>query len=440
MAVEATSKVFRWSGVGADGNKVKNAQVLAATREQVIVSLSSSGAYPTKVVEQSGLDLSKPIGRTGVKFNSRQRADFARKLYQLLRSGVAVQKAITSIGDGADTETTKMCTKLSEDVLAGQSLAEALAAHPHAFDEVFIAYVSVGEQSGTLLTSLERLAILLAQRAATQTKVRGVMVYPVLVGSFITLLATGILVFLVPRFVDIYASFNSELPAATQVMVALSNNMLPIVGADTTDAAMAIPIPFLPFAFNPLSVMSFVLYFFIAWRVFKKTTASNERVNVLLCRIKYRLPLLGKLLFTSAIYRWSSTLSGSLAAGVQATRALEMAAAASTSAWIRSVTPDMIEAVRAGRSIASEMARHPKLFPVNVRTLVSTGEQTGDLPAMLDSVTLVLQEEIDAMVEGMSAKIEVGLLLVLGGVVGTMVIVLYLPILQLASAASSGLG
>ena len=125
--------------------------------------------------------------------------------------------------------------------------------------------------------------------------------------------------------------------------------------------------------------------------------------------------MFGKLIFKSALYRWASTLSGSLSAGVQAANALEMASDAANSAWIESLTPGMVDAVRAGRSIGSEMALNPDVFPVNIRTMVSTGEATGDLTSMLDSVTTVLQEEIDAQVEGLSAKIEVLLLLVLGG-------------------------
>lgn len=441
MAAQGTSESveFFWTGVRADGSKVRNEKIMAASREQVVSALVKEGAYPTKVSSGGGLNLNMTIGGGAAKLNPRKRADFARRMYQMLRAGIPVPKVFESIALEEDDAIADMCRSIAESVSAGSSLSDALAQYPKAFDEVFVAYIDVGEKSGTLLVSLERLTVLLAQRAAMRTKIRGVMAYPVLVGGTILVLTAGILLFLVPRFVDIYASFGADLPGPTLAMVNLSNNLLPITSAGSESAWAAIPIFLFGWAFNPLAVTSFALYFFLAWKAFRKYTADDQRVNVALDRIKYKLPLMGKLLFKSALFRWSSTLAGSLAAGVQSARALEMAAEASASNWIKSLTPDMVEAVRAGRSISSQMAYSPKVFPTNIRTMIATGESTGDLTTMLDSVTDVLQEDIDALVEGLSAKIEVALLLVLGGVVGGMLMILYLPILNLATTASQGL-
>jgi len=434
------SREFFWTGVLSDGTKVKNEKVVALSREQVLNSLVAEGAYPTKISSGGGMNMSMNLGGGSAKLKVKARAEFARRLYQLLRAGVPVSRAIESLGEEAKDEIVLMCNDLSESVSAGIPLAEAMAGYPKAFDEIFCAYVAVGEQSGTLLVSLERLSILLAQRAAMQTKIRGVMAYPVMVGGTIGILTAAILLFLVPRFVDIYASFGADLPAPTLMVVALSKNILPLTTMGTTEAWMTLGIPAFPIAFNPVSITSLFFFAFLGWKLFRRQTSDDPKVNIFLNKIIFKMPMFGKLVFKSALYRWTSTLSGSLTAGVQAPNALEMASDAASSAWIESLTPGLVDATRSGRTMGSEMGKSPDVFPVNIRTMVSTGEATGDLTSMLDSVTTVLQEEIDGQVEGLSAKIEVLLLLVLGGVVGGLLMVLYLPILQLASSASDGLG
>ena len=417
---------------------MKKVRILAPSSQSALTALQRTGAIPTEIKSAASFDLNMSIGGGEVKFKWAKKAEFARRLYQMQRSGVPLAKSLMTMGEDETEPIVDMCADLSEQVTKGVPLNEALAGHPKAFDEVFVSYVRSGEESGEMIESLRRLSVLMAKRAAMAAKVKGVMAYPKMVGGAIGVIVVGILLFLVPVYQEIYDSFGAELPFPTQILVSLSQNLLPLTGADSETAWMKIPFVILPFAFNPLALSSLAGIGFFGWKFFRKKTADNVDVNVALNKITFKIPLLGKLNQTSALFRWSSTLAGGLAAGVKQTDAVRLASDASGSAWIGSLTPGISEAIQGGLTLSSEMNEEPDLFPPGVRSMVSTGEDTGDIGEMLDSVAESLDEDVDAMVSGLSAKIEVALLLILGTAVGGLLIVLYLPILSLAATAQEG--
>lgn len=434
------SQTFYWSGIDETGTRVKRQRIMAPTEQAALTALQRGGATPTEIKTAGRVDLNMNIGSGGVKFKWAQKAEFARRLYQMQRSGVPLAKSLATMGEEAPQPIVDMCDRLCEAVTSGIPLYEALGEYPKAFDEVFVAYIKSGEDSGQLVESLQRLSVLMAKRAAMAAKIKGVMAYPKMVGGTIIVLVFGILMFLVPTYAKIYDSFGAKLPLPTLVLVSISQNLLPITGKDSPDAWLAIPIPLLPFAINPVSVLGLVGLMIIGWKVFRKRTADNEDVGVALNKVLFKLPLFGKLVKTSALFRWSSTLAGALAAGVKQTDAVRLAADASGSAWVSSMTPGISQAIQGGMTLSSQLNLEPSLFPPNIRSMVATGEDTGDVSEMLMSVANTLDEDVDSMVEGLSAKIEVALLLVLGLVVGGLLVVLYLPILSLATTAAEGYG
>lgn len=439
-SLEKLSQTYYWSGLDPSGKRVRKQRLVAPSAEAAVASLQRMGAVPVEISVAAKLDLNMNIGSSDIKFNWAAKAEFARRLYQMQNAGVPLARSLASIGDEADPRVTAMCDDLSEQVTAGVPLYEAMAAYPRAFDDVFIAYVKAGDESGRMVEALANLSVLLAKRAAMASKIKGVMAYPKMVVGTLVVLVTGILLFLVPSYAKIYASFNATLPAPTRALLSLSKNMLPVVARSTDAAWVRIPIPFTSLAFNPVAVPLLAAGAFFGWKYFRKRTADNERVNVTLNKMFFRMPVLGKLNKTSALFRWSSTLAGALASGVKQTDAVLLAAEASGSAWITSMSPGFAAAIQAGRPLSEQLAMAPDLFPANLRTMVATGESTGDVSAMLSTVATAMDVEVDAMVEGLSAKIEVVLLLILGVVVGGLLVVLYLPILQLATTASKGLG
>jgi type IV pilus assembly protein PilC len=149
--------------------------------------------------------------------------------------------------------------------------------------------------------------------------------------------------------------------------------------------------------------------------------------------IFFKIPVFGSLNQKNALYRWTATLAGGVSSGVPLSRAIEIAARTSGSVWHKAVAPKIDESLRSGRGLALSLADHKDLYPGNLRSMIATGEQTGEIAQMLDNVSNVIDSDIDAIVAGLSAKIEVMLLIVMGTVVGGMVLVLYLPIIQLAT-------
>ena len=431
----STSKTYVWTGIDATGKRVKRQKVVAPSEGAAVAALRAEGYLPTSLELASSGGLNMEIGPTGVKYSFAQRAEFARRLHQMLRAGISVPKALMSMAEDAKPAVAKMMTEMAEVVASGKPLSTALKDHPRAFDDVFIAYVSSGEEAGTLAETMARLSTLLAKRAAMQARIKAVMAYPKMVGGTVIVIVFGIIAFLVPSFAKIYAQFGATLPKPTLALVWLSDHMLPLSVKMISD-----PFPFILPVPKPFNIMSVVAYLVIGWVLFRRRTRGDLQVGRKLDRIKFKAPVMGSLWHKSSLFQWASTLSGALAAGVPLTRALDLSSAASGSDWQKLAGYKFAEAVRTGRPISAAMAEEPDLYPPSVRTMVATGEQTGEVDQMLESVAMSLDEEVESLVGGLSAKMEVALLLVMGVVVGGLLIVLYLPILGLATTASKGMG
>lgn len=433
------TKVWKYKAVSPAGKR-EEGTMTSPSSAGVVKSLVREGWTPIDIEEVQrsamNIDLTAWFTGGGVKLKWKARAEFARRLHQMLLAGISMPKALQSLGEDAPADVSAMCSAMAEKVMAGEPLSVAMKDHPRAFDDVTISYIEAGEESGTLRQTTGRLAQMLANRAALQSKIKGVTAYPKMVGATIGLLVVGIIMFLVPMYEDIYSSFGSGLPGPTQALVWVSEHFLPLsfVPFELAGFKAAWPKP------EPLHVMSFILYVVIGWLIFRHKTKGNMRVAERLDRIRFRLPIMGKLAALQAMQRWAVTLAGALASGVPITRGIELAAAASGSAWHQNIVPALTERIRTGLPLSSELVNHKDLYPPSVRTMLATGESTGELDSMLDSVAVSLESDIDAQVAGLSAKIEVGLLVVLGVVVGGLLVVLYLPILNLATAASDGMG
>jgi type II secretory pathway component PulF len=194
---------------------------------------------------------------------------------------------------------------------------------------------------------------------------------------------------------------------------------------------------------SPINFFSPTLYLIIALyftRRFLKKHRDDLDIGEVVDRIRFKMPIFGAMNKRIAMFRWASTLAGALEAGVQTHKALEIAGRASGSRWIRKATIEVQEGVRSGRAISAGLSDYKDLFPPNIRALVATGEQTGELDTLLDSAALTLDEEINAIISGLAARIEVVLIITMGVVVGGIVIVLYLPIFNLAVVTTEGLG
>ena len=431
----STPGLFAYEAITPSGVRIKGpkARMNAYTVADVRRELMDQGFIPIKIheVSTSRTALTGNIGGSGaLKLKPLQVAAFSRGLYQLLRAGISLPKAILSLGEDADDALlTDACNDIATKIQNGTSVSEAFGGYPKAFDDVFCGYLAAGEQTGSLVASTKRLTELTEKRAQLHSKVKAVSIYPILVSSVIGVLVSGIILFLVPMYQKIYGQFKAKLPAPTLLLVGISHHFLPITMYGS------IPGP------DPFSPLFWGILIFVSLKIFIKVKGGEPAIGEKIDRVRFKLPLFGKLTRYLTLFRWVSTLSGALDAGVHTTQALAMASRSSGSRWVRAITPLLENGLQAGRPLSQMLAEYPDLFPSNIRTMVSTGEAAGELSAMLDSVSNTLSDEIDAIVAGLGAKIEVFLIVSMGIVVGGMLMALYLPILNLASTvAGSGGG
>lgn len=434
-AVEGAPKMYSYTAVSADGVRRKN-RMQAPSKSVVSATLEEKGYYllDIKEIDEAGLsmDLGAAWSARPLRMKPVELSAFTRQLYQLIRSGISMPKAIATMGEEAEPRMAAMCQDISERVSNGATMSDAFAAYPTVFDDIFIAYISAGEITGAFLDTLYRLSRMLEKRAMLANKIKSVTAYPKMVSGAIGAMVVLIFLFLVPMYADIYASLGSELPAPTRIVVAISEQLVPISFHHVT-SIIYIPYP------NFLSPTLWIGLLIFAAMMFLRATKNDLEIGKKIDKLKFGMPIFGRLNYKTSLFRWSSTLAGALHTGVQQQPALELAARASGSRWQRLVTAEHIERVRSGKALSESLTNHRELYPPNVRAMVATGEISGDMAEMLESVATAIDDEIDTLVSGLSAKIEVGLLMIMGVVVGLLLIALYLPILNLATTAGEGL-
>jgi type IV pilus assembly protein PilC len=409
---------FTYSAVAENGSRIEDS-MRAPSEEEVFSALRRHGYVPINVkkINSSGVnaDLGALLGRGGAKLKVGELAVLTHQLHQMLKSGIPIGKTISDIAeDYPDDAVAEVLETVADRISSGQPLSEAFDGYPRVFSEVFVAYMAAGENSGDLVEVTLRLSKILDKRAEISRKVKAVSMYPILVSGVIVVMLAAIILIVVPQYAKIYESFDAELPAPTQAVVLLSK-IFPVLAIVITLVSIA----------------------FIWWN---KSQKDNFEVGERLDRIRFRMPLFGQLSKKLTLYRWASTLAGTLSAGVMMVDALELGARSSNSRWVRGVTPDLEDAIAEGRPLSTELNLHDDLFPPMQRKMIATGEATGELPEMLDSTADSLEDEIDLMISTMSAKLEVAMLMFMGGAVGSILMALYLPILQLSTTMGSKYG
>jgi type IV pilus assembly protein PilC len=406
---------FRYEAISPTGTRIKGskARMVAYSADAVRRELLDQGFIPIEIsqVASSGVgsSLTGLLQRTP-KMTIAQMAAFARQLHELLRAGISAPKALLSLAEQAPTpRLQQVCNDVATRVSSGSSLADAFSAFPRTFDKVFVSYVSAGERTGSIVESTARLATMYERKAKMRSKVLAVAMYPMLISIIIGIIVIGILVFLVPRFAAIYASFNAELPGPTLALLAFSKK-IPLYSAVTVATVVSVNV------------------------LFRKAVAKNPDLGIKFDKLRFKLPVVGKLFHRLALFRWATTLAGALEAGLPLTAALDLSASSAGSLWVKAITIRFVEGIESGKPLSAMLGDVGWFFPPSVRTMITTGEASGELPRMLESSAETLDSEIDAMVATMGAKLEVALLLFMAVTVGALLIILYLPIISLASS------
>ncbi len=331
---------------------------------------------------------------------------FSRQFATMIEAGLSVVGALVILEEQTeDKYLGDVVAELRADVEGGLLLSQAMSRHPKVFNRLYVAMVEAGEAAGILDEVLDRVAVQIEKETQIRRKVRGAMIYPLVVMVFATLVLVGMLLFLIPIFVDIFEQLGGDLPMLTQLVVNAS---------DLLRERWYIIIP---------GLAGVVLGF----RRFKKT----QRGARLWDRFKLRIPMsIGQVVRKVAMARFSRTLSTLVAAGVDIIKSLEITGTTAGNAVVEDALAHVRAKVHEGIPIAQPLGDNP-VFPPMVSHMVKIGEETGELEKMLGKIADFYEDEVDAAVKALTSIIEPLLMIAVGGMVGIIIIAMYLPMFKM---------
>jgi len=426
---------FQYEAMNAAGQEVKD-QIDAASSEDAIAKIRNLGYFPTKIKQKGGKqpakagDAKKKKAGGGISFggvSTKKLTTFTRQLSTLQDAGLPILRSLRILE--LQEKPGRMRFTLggvADDVESGTTLSEAMARHPKVFDRLYVNMVAAGEAGGVLDVILQRLADFMEKAQKLKRKVVGAMIYPAVVITVAIGIVTGIMYFVVPKFREIFKDFGTQLPAPTVFLLNLSDF---IVGqyetADGVKKPMLIP-GWAIMMFTP--VVLFILF---------KLTRRFKGGRVFTDVVSLKVPLLGKILGKTSIARFTRTLGTLVAAGVPILEALAITRDTCGNEVYSKALQNVHDAIREGDSFANPL-RASRVVDSLVVNMVDVGEETGDLDKMLIKVADNFDEEVETLVESLVSLLEPIMVVVLGGIVGFIVIALFLPLVSLINSLSGG--
>jgi type IV pilus assembly protein PilC len=403
MASKAVkASVFTWEGTDKKGTKMTG-ELTGHNIALIKAQLRKQGINPTKVRKKS-----VSIFGQGKKIKPLDIAFFSRQMATMMKAGVPLLQSFDIIIEGADNPNMrKLINDVKQEVAAGNSFATALRQKPQYFDELYCSLVDAGEQAGALESLLDRVATYKEKTEALKAKIKKAMTYPIAV-LVVAFIVSGILLIkVVPQFQSVFAGFGAELPAFTLMVIGLSNIVqqwwLIILGV-------------------------MVAAFFLFKRAYKQSQKFRDSID----RGLLKLPVIGPLLYKSAVARYARTLSTTFAAGVPLVEALDSVAGATGNVVFKNAVMKVRQDVSTGMQLNFSM-RATGVFPSLAIQMTAIGEESGALDSMLDKVATYYEDEVDNLVDSLTSLMEPMIMAVLGVMVGGLVIAMYLPIFQLGN-------
>jgi type IV pilus assembly protein PilC len=372
----------------------------AENRQALMNSLRRQGMTADKVVERRG------SASLGPSVKTKELMIFTRQLSTIVNAGLPLLQGLDILAEQTeDARFQKLIYQIGRDVEAGETFSEALKKYPRSFPILFVAMVRAGEASGNLDTVLLQLADYLEYMEDLKRRIRSAMMYPVVALGMILLIAAGLIIWVVPQFGEIFASFGAKLPAPTLALITISNMLR---------------------SFMLLLVIAagFMIWFCV------RLYGSTDQGRYTLDRLKLNLPVLGKLTRRLAISRFARTLSTLTRSGVAILGALEIVENTTGNQVYARAIRAAADSVRKGETLADPLARSGE-FPAMVTRMIGVGEKTGALEEMLGKISDFYDSEVKAAIDGLTSLIEPILILLMGLIVGGIVIALFMPILTL---------
>jgi type IV pilus assembly protein PilC len=396
------TRTFEYEVLDAGGKKRKG--TLDATNEvNAAAALRSQGVTPLAITESGkGLNREINIPWLGKRVSLKDLSIFARQFATMTSSGLTLLRSLAVLEEQtAKPALQRAIREVRHDVEAGTSLSGAMAKQDRVFPLLMVSMIRAGETGGFLDQALDRIAMNFEKDANLRAKIKAALTYPVIVICFSLLMISGVLLFIVPIFEKMFKNLGGKLPLPTQILVTLSHQMfwiLPIVIALLVSLTIG----------------------------FQRKLRSDYAWRLWFDRLKLRVPVFGSLFTKIAISRFSRNFGTLLSVGVPVMQALDVVGGTTGNAVIGEAMKDVQRSVRDGQPMTAPLLKHP-IFPQMVTQMMQVGEETGQVSAMLDKVADFYDHEVETATESLTAAIEPVMVVVMGAIVGTMVICLYLP-------------
>jgi type IV pilus assembly protein PilC len=390
---------FIWEGKNKAG-KVVRGEIKAVGEAAANAALRRQGVNVTKLKKQKT--------GSGGKVSDKDITLFSRQLATMVKSGVPLLQSFDIVGKGTNNPAlAKLLFDIKSDVETGSNLATAFRKYPQHFDALFCNLVEAGEQAGILDSLLDRLATYKEKIQAIKSKIKGALFYPISILVVAFVITAVIMIFVVPAFKNVFASFGGELPAPTQIVIAISDGF----------------------------VANWHIIFGAIWAVIYGMGQAFKRsraVQIAVDKYALKVPVFGDLIRKSSIARWTRTLSTMFAAGVPLVDALDSVGGAAGNYVYAQATKQIQAEVSTGSSLTTAM-EGSGVFPPMVTQMVAIGEESGQLDSMLGKTADFFEAEVDEAVEALSSLMEPIIMVFLGGLIGGLVVAMYLPIFKLGS-------
>jgi type IV pilus assembly protein PilC len=399
--------VFQWSGKTTKGT-IESGEISANTKDEVIAQLRNRKIIPTLISPKTTAE-KKLFG--GLSFGKARVKDkdivvFTRQFATMIDAGLPLVQALDILSTQVENRTlANVLKQVKNDVEAGSTYADSLKKHPRVFSDLYANMVAAGEAGGILDTILGRLAAYIEKAMRLKRKVKGAMVYPLVVSTVAVGVIVVIMVFVIPTFSKMFVQFGGTLPLPTQIVIGMSRFLAGIGG---------------------LIILGLLIASIVALVQFRRTEKGKYITDTILLK----LPIFGKLLNKVAVAKFTRTLGTLVSSGVPILEGLDITAKTSGNKVIEYSVQEVKKSVTGGKTLSEPLSK-AKVFPPMVTHMIAVGESTGALDSMLSKIADFYDEEVDQAVNNLTAMMEPMLMVFLGGAVGFIVIAMYLPIFKL---------
>ena len=411
---------FQYNAMDAKG-ELTSGTVDAPNESEALAKLRASGLYPTQIAE-AGKGAKKgatkkgkaaPKAKTGGRIKPKNLMIFTRQLATLIDSGLPLLRGLTVLGKQEPNPVLRSTiSALGDSVQGGSTFSESLAQHPRIFNKLYVNMVKAGELGGVLEVVLNRLAEYQEKAHKLKNKIVSAMVYPVIVMFIAVSILLFLMVFIVPKFKDMFSEMgDQELPMISQVVFGFSDFLI-------TSNVWIIP--------NVVWILLAGVIFYLSFAAWGRTPKGRNFVDAL----KLKLPIFGDIQRKSAVSRFSRTLGTLVTSGVPILQALNITKETAGNVVISHAIGQVHEAVKEGESIVTPL-QASGVFPNMVISMVDVGEETGQLPEMLLKVADVYDDEVDNAVTALTSILEPIMIVFLALVVGSVVFALFLPLIKI---------